>query len=229
MTMHNPLSVAADVVHLEFEVVDPSYPFIGLSTIGGCSVELEEMLPRQSGGHRGFYSIQDGDPAKLLETAAKYDGVEAKFLDRTEDGGLLELAVPETCPGMFLAERRACPRRVTAVDGVGRITAELLPGADEHEVVDAFLSEYPTAELRIRRQESYHTPMFSHRELDREIDDLLTHRQQEALRTAYEAGYYEWPRENTGEELAATLGIAPATFAEQLRVAEQKLIGVLYG
>lgn len=227
MTIQQPRTVSADVVHLEFELTDQSQPFIGLSSTGDCEIELEEMLPRRTGGYRGFYSVQGTDTAELLDQVALYPGVDAAFLDRTETGGLLELSVAEACPAMFLAERRACPRQVTAVKGVGRIVAELLAGPDEQAVVDAFLSEYPTSELLVHRQESQHTPMFSLRELDGVLTDLLTDRQLEALRTAMDAGYYEWPREETGEELAAALGITPPTFAEHLRTAERKLLGLL--
>lgn len=228
MTIHAPHSVSEDVVHVEFELPDPSCPFVGLSLVGDCEVELEEVLPRREGGYRGFYSVRDADPDRVLREAGTYDGCDARFIDRTEEGGLLELIVSEKCPAMYLAEQRAFPRRVSADAGVGRIDAELLTNDDE-DVVDAFLTEYPSAELVAHRQQSYHTPMFSHREFDRAVEGLLTDRQRECLLLAYEAGYYEWPREKTGKQLAETLGISPSTFAQHVRTAEGKLIELLFG
>lgn len=52
----------------------------------------------------------------------------------------------------------------------------------------------------------------------------LTKRQYEVVRTAFEAGYYDWPRETDAEEIAADLEITHPTFLEHLRKAEQKLI-----
>lgn len=229
MTIRTPLTVSADVVHAEFELRDSSHPFVGLSTVEDCEIELEEILPRKVGGYRGFYSVRDSDPGQLLRQATTYEGADARFVDRTDDGGLLELSLSETCPAMFLAEERAFPRRVSAAAGRGRIAAEFIgeSGADGNDTVDAFLGAYPNAELLVHRQQSYHTPLFSLRELDRAIEGLLTDRQLEVLRTAHEAGYYEWPRGTTGEEVAQELGISPSTFTEHIRAAERKLVGLL--
>lgn len=227
MTIRTPLSVSANVVHVEFELADPSHSFIGLSKSGDCEIELEEMLPRGSGGYTGFYAVRDGDPDQLLHRARAIEGGDARFIDQTEDGGLLQLNVSDECPGMFFAERGAFPRQVRAVDGVGYITAEILPESNEHDVIGEFRSSYPAAKLLTHRQRSYHTPMFSLREFEQAIEDRLTERQKEVLQTAYEAGYYEWPRNVTGQEVAETLGIAPATFTQHLRAAEQKLVSLL--
>ncbi len=54
--------------------------------------------------------------------------------------------------------------------------------------------------------------------------ESLTQRQQEVLRTAHEAGFFEWPRETNGDEVADQLGIAAPTFHEHIRRAERGLI-----
>jgi len=52
----------------------------------------------------------------------------------------------------------------------------------------------------------------------------LTDRQYEVMRRALDAGYFEWPREVTSEELAAEIDISRATLLEHLRKAESKLL-----
>ncbi|ATW88141.1 hypothetical protein halTADL_1364 [Halohasta litchfieldiae] len=52
----------------------------------------------------------------------------------------------------------------------------------------------------------------------------LTPRQREALVTAWEHGYYKIPREVSGEEIAAVLGISHQTLSELLRRGTEKLI-----
>lgn len=52
----------------------------------------------------------------------------------------------------------------------------------------------------------------------------LTGRQQEVIQAALDAGYFEWPRQITSDELAEELGITRATCLEHLRKAESKLI-----
>lgn len=77
-----------------------------------------------------------------------------------------------------------------------------------------------------KRQQPYSTQLFSHREFTEVIEETLTDRQREVLAAAHEMGYYEWPRDTAGEELAEELGISPPTLHEHLRAAEQKLIAV---
>ncbi|MFD1684858.1 helix-turn-helix domain-containing protein [Halobellus litoreus] len=54
--------------------------------------------------------------------------------------------------------------------------------------------------------------------------DGLTDRQHEALRTAYELGYFDIPRKASLEDVAAELGISPSSVSERLRRAQTQLI-----
>jgi predicted DNA binding protein len=53
--------------------------------------------------------------------------------------------------------------------------------------------------------------------------DELTTRQREVLETAYEMGYFEYPRNATAEEVAAELDVATPTFTEHLAAVQRKL------
>lgn len=57
-----------------------------------------------------------------------------------------------------------------------------------------------------------------------ESANRLTDRQEEVIRRALEAGYFEWPRDVTSDELAAELDISRATLLEHMRKAESKLL-----
>ncbi|MFP8951959.1 helix-turn-helix domain-containing protein [Natrialbaceae archaeon A-arb3/5] len=54
--------------------------------------------------------------------------------------------------------------------------------------------------------------------------DGLTNPQHEALRTAYELGYFEIPRRTSLEEIAAELDIAASSVSERLRRAQTQLV-----
>jgi hypothetical protein len=58
-----------------------------------------------------------------------------------------------------------------------------------------------------------------------ETDTLLTDRQLSLIKTAYEAGYYDSPRNATLTEVAAAADIAKSTCSETLQRAEGKIIG----
>lgn len=59
---------------------------------------------------------------------------------------------------------------------------------------------------------------------DPDTRDVLTDRQYEIVRTAYEMGFYEIPREASTADIAAELGLDSATVSEHLQRAERNLL-----
>ena len=57
----------------------------------------------------------------------------------------------------------------------------------------------------------------------------LTDAQEEAVRVAWELGYFDLPRTVTASEVAAELGISKSAFLERLRRAQASLFGSLFG
>ncbi|MFW6045452.1 MAG: helix-turn-helix domain-containing protein [Natronomonas sp.] len=53
----------------------------------------------------------------------------------------------------------------------------------------------------------------------------LTDRQREVLRTAYDMGYFSYPRGANATEIADILDIATSTFLEHVSSAQAKLLG----
>jgi predicted DNA binding protein len=215
------------VVELEFTFDDPAYPFVGASEAASCRVELEEMVPRGDGEYAEFYSIP-GAPASAVEPLARdHPSASITVIERYDDGGLVEFLVDGNCPAVGLAELGALPRSVVGDDGEGEIVAELPAPYEVSEVVSTFQSEYG-GDLVAKRERDAFTPLFSHRELDRALERRLTDRQLEVLEAAFEAGYYDWPRETSGGELADRLGISQPTLSEHLTTAERELLSLVF-
>jgi predicted DNA binding protein len=76
-------------------------------------------------------------------------------------------------------------------------------------------------EFTLRRKVSLDGPRWSAEPMTR-YD--FTDKQLEALRVAYEHGYFESPREAKAEELADELGIAASSFLSRLRRAQRQLV-----
>ncbi|MFC6905894.1 PAS domain S-box protein [Halalkalicoccus tibetensis] len=98
-------------------------------------------------------------------------------------------------------------------------TIELPPAADVSRLVAEIEAIQPglSVELHKRRTRSRtDTPATA-------FEDL-TERQRAALETAYYSGYFEWPRENDGNAIAAKLGISSATFQQHFRAGQRKLL-----
>lgn len=217
------------VTYLEFSLSDPTYPFVAASTVGGGEVMLEEIIPRGEAGYAEFYSVMGSDPDEVAAFAAEHPSAEATLIERFDDGGLFEFLVDENCPAVYLGEQGALPRKVESIDGKGVIAAEVPASEDAAFIGDRFLDAHPDAELVVKRKQPYETPMFSHRHLQHALEEQLTERQHEVLMAAHDAGYYDWPRDTTGEAIADDLGISPATFHQHLRASEQKLIALSLG
>ncbi|WP_193767597.1 PAS domain-containing protein [Halorientalis pallida] len=115
--------------------------------------------------------------------------------------------------------------RVT--DGDYHMTVELPPDASVRAVVDGVQRIYPEAEMLVQRRTTLDSRDGGHRGLD--LDAILTDRQLAAVEASYYAGFFEWPRESTGEEVADALGISPPTFHQHLRAAEGRILTALLG
>ncbi|WP_121820504.1 PAS domain S-box protein [Halostella salina] len=109
-------------------------------------------------------------------------------------------------------------------DGDYRMRLHLSPGADARQVIDAVQETYPTAEMVKRRQR---TRAEVPDDRGRAGLEALTERQRTALEAAYHAGFFEWPRDSSGEDVAESLGVSPATFHQHLRKAEKEVLGAV--
>jgi len=104
-------------------------------------------------------------------------------------------------------------------NGEARVTLVLEDGADPQ----ALLDQFPGARLVSKRRPiptrgdrvAYSSPLFLPK---------LTEKQARALLAAYEAGYYEFPRRATTEQVSLSLGIARSTFEQHLNRAEHHVV-----
>lgn len=215
------------VVEVEFTIDGGSYPFIRGSEVLTCTFELTKLIPRRE-SYAEFFAVEGAAPDRIAALADDREGIDSTVIDDHESGGLFEFEVAENCPAYDLAERGALPQRVEARDGEGRLLADIPADCDAAAVTGGFLEDHPRAALATKRETDSVQPPFSADEVQHVMRRRLTERQCEVLRAAFEAGYYEWPRECDGAAVAAELGISTPTFSEHVRVAERKLLGVLF-
>ena len=106
-------------------------------------------------------------------------------------------------------------------DGAYHLVVQLATGANVGRLIEAVKESYPCVKLATRRQmtreETQVTPISV-------VDEMLTDRQLTTLRAAYHAGFFEWPRDSAGQDVADSLDIAPPTFHHHLRKAEKKIV-----
>jgi len=110
-----------------------------------------------------------------------------------------------------------------AVDGEGRLVAEVPPSRDPGAVVETVTETHTSVDLVAKRDQPTTGSLFVNERFRTVIDERLTERQREVLVVAYFGGYFERPREATGAELADRLDITSATFSQHLRAAQRKV------
>ncbi len=110
-------------------------------------------------------------------------------------------------------------------DGI-EVTVDVPTGTDVREFVETLRDQYATVELQARRH--VERSMETGSELSASLFDALTDRQLEVLRTAYFAGFFDWPRESTGEEIAAMLDVTQPTVNRHLRIGQQRVLERLF-
>jgi PAS domain S-box-containing protein len=115
-------------------------------------------------------------------------------------------------------------RSATVVDDRSRFVLEVPAAADVRETVALVQSVVSDASL-VARSERDRRPATP--EAPGGVLAGLTDRQGEALAVAYRAGYFEWPRDSTAEEVAEALDVSPPTLHAHLRKAQNTLLSSL--
>ena len=211
-----------DVVELSFRMHNVEE--LGFPDASSGRVVFDRILPLGDGSYLE-YGIATGDmmetvrglidadrtphsgPVNVIETS----GDETRFELRLEQPPFLPAIVDS---GGYIDEARI-------EDGEYSILVHLPPSADVRHIVDAVADAFPAAEMVAQRQTT--RSIQTSQRIMQTLAERLTDRQQVALEAAYFGGFFEWPRDRSGEEVADSLGITASTFHQHLRKAEKKL------
>ncbi|WP_049921498.1 bacterio-opsin activator domain-containing protein [Halopiger djelfimassiliensis] len=214
------------VVELELTIDDPSLFATALSTALEAPITYRGLAYDRDGTPLVFFRVGHSDGATVAETATALEPVTAAtVLSSYDDGVLLELALSDGIV-TTLAEHGAVVRRFAVADGVADLTLDLPNGQSARSAYDLLETRYDRVELISYREDEQ--PTRTPRDLMAELESALTERQEMALRKAYYADYFEWPRDVSGEELAESMGISRSTFHQHLRAAQRKLLDELF-
>lgn len=212
------------VVAIELAIEDPSLFVTNLSDEIDAAISYRGQTYDRDGTPLVFLTVDRGVSADDLSATAGDDRT-VTILSDAEDSTVLEVRAPS---GLIpaLNEHGAVLRECTASDGIADLEIELADGRSARSVYDLFERRYDRVELV-----SYHEredPTQAPRDTTARLESALTDRQLTALRTAYYANYFEWPRDVSGEELAESMDISRSTFHQHLRTAQRKLLDELF-
>ncbi|QPV64577.1 PAS domain S-box protein [Halosimplex litoreum] len=220
--------VAEHVTELRLAVDDDDHFFAALSAALDCEVAFEGATVQADETFRYYLRVAGANPDDVLAFADEFAGVEsARIVSVGPEGeSLLEATLDAGSAFGVIADHGGAVRSASAAEGECEVVAELPVSADVRAVVDALDDAFADIEVRAQRDrprsetDSVASPP--------SFDADLTDRQRTAVETAYYAGFFEWPRESTGEEVAESLGVSAPTFHKHLRVAERKLLAARF-
>lgn len=215
------------VTELDIVMNDTDELLSSIARRGEFQIDLQTVVPRSSGASTIFFTVPDTAPSTVTEAAASIEAVESiRLIAERESDSLFEVVVPESTIAATLVDHGGVLQTITTDGDQARFVVELSRGADVRSFVRMLQRKHPGTELVARRDRE--RSVRNRREFRGELRDRLTDRQLRALETAYYSGFFEWPRESTGEEVAESLGISQPTFNRHFRTAERKLFTLLF-
>jgi PAS domain S-box-containing protein len=211
---------------LELRVEDATEPLVDIASGTGCTVEYEGLATVSSDETRLFVRTGGCDPSTVSDLFAERHTVRDHHLvNETEDGAVFEVTLQGETIVSRLVRGGGRIREITA-DASGLDVAVDVPvTTDVRSFVDR-LTDDGSVEL-ISRQERTRS-LQSKQDLVDTILDGLTDRQREVLRTGYFSGFFNWPRDTTGQELATMLDVSQPTVNRHLRLGQQRVMRQLF-
>jgi len=207
---------------VEFLVRDDDLFVAQAAAETGATIHLDGLVERSEGGYVAYLGVEDAEPEAVADIAPAGNVTEASVVRTDEDGGLVSIVLDDVALSNVLATHGAELVSITATPEGSRIVARLPRSVDTRTVVEAVSDAFDSVEFRAKRTREPTDGVGDHESPAIEFD--LTDRQREALESALHAGYFDWPRQSTGEAVAESMGITAPTFQEHLRTAQQKIL-----
>ncbi len=213
------------VTELEFEIRD-GFDVLTQETVeSDCEIRFDRTVPTNKGHTVQFIRATGIDTERLqslVEEIPSVDSVRAVGEDDEECAIEVRRTDP-TVTAMF-AEYGGYVTDAVISDGEFHVVAELPQETSVREVIEIVQQQYPESELLAQRTTTRNTRTL--KQFQSSVNERLTEKQRGALNAAYAAGYFSWPRESTGEEVAEALGISPPTFHQHVRMGLAELLAV---
>ncbi|WP_276274007.1 PAS domain S-box protein [Haloarcula litorea] len=214
-----------ETVELEFRGPGDALSFARAAAAADCRVRLERTAAKQDGPTSLYFGFTGEEEEDVMEIAERRLPGSVDLITSDSSSTLVEAHATDWF-GAPIAEYGGVLREAVADPEETTILVEVPRHADVRSFVERLQEVAPSLELTAQRQHQRRNRTPS--ELSERVRSELTDRQLEVVRTALSAGYFEWPRENDGSEVATRLDITQPTFNKHLRLAERKTFGVLF-
>ncbi|WP_241768015.1 bacterio-opsin activator domain-containing protein [Haloferax sp. ATB1] len=216
------------VVELTFRTRNAETPLARLSRETDCDITVEGLVPSTATDELLVFFTASGIASDALSAAGERILAidDLTCLDEREDESLFRARLTDQLLVSVPVARHAIVRSVAVEAGTVTVVADLPETGAVSEFLDELQRDLPDLELLARTTRT--RPLETQSSLRMTLEDRLTPRQLEVLQTAYESGYFESPRVQTGTDLAAVLDISQATFTYHLRESQRRLCALVF-
>ena len=216
-------------VELRFDETPPTTPFAQVAAAQECTLELKDIARVGEETSLFHVGVEGADGEAVAEALAKVDGVEFARALGNGEADRVQCRHAGRCPFAVLIDHGGAVRRGRFSPAGTTVVADFAHGSDTATVADAVTATCPAFEVVSKRDRERDGTgeQLSVRADEPRVWDRLTDRQQEVVSAAYHAGYYDWPRGTTAEDLADALEVSAPTLHQHVRKAHGRLVGAL--
>ena len=213
-----PLGANHTPTTVTFELADDSDPLQRLAAATSSEIRLKTIVRATDDTVTVVAAVTDGDRQAVCEYASTATGINSATPFGTDDSQQLLLELPRPFFATAVEQYGGQLLTATATPASTRIQLRITSGVPRRPLFEYITTQFEDAEL-IAQEERPAAAMD-----DTDTLDELTERQREVLNAAYYGGYYETPRQVTGEELAASFDISSPAVYKHLQAAHKKLL-----
>lgn len=220
------LSQTNEQVRLKVLVKDDSHPLVNAVDELETSIDIEYLEMESDCRANLFLRISGPDrPESLARLTSNEHVFEVTSLTKRGDEELHKVQLTDD---LFRAASALHLKIADAhVDQRGLVlSVDIAPDVSPRSVVDPMSRHVD--ELQVLAKETAPKSGGSIGRLSALISQIMTDRQYEVLECAYDAGFFDWPREQTAEEVANRLGISQPTFSQHLRTAQRHVLEEIF-
>jgi PAS domain S-box-containing protein len=218
--------MSSEVIELEIQIPELLDSADGPAITEG-PVTIERAVPLGGDEYLVYGTTNKSAMAEVEAVSEQLPDVKAvRRIDESDDRVRFEQHLSNPPVSSTIADYGGYFESGRIEDGEYVTSTHLPPGTDIRQVVSDIQNQYPDAKS------------VSHRQVTRDdrgpgqlqsiLTEKLTDRQRAALEAGYYGGFFDWPRDRSGEDVATSLGIGASTFHQHVRKAEKKLLDVVF-
>ncbi|MEF8784877.1 MAG: bacterio-opsin activator domain-containing protein [Haloarculaceae archaeon] len=217
--------LTTSMTRVEFGIDDPAFILSRLAREAECTLSYQGGVQQTTDGSYVFVIVEDA-PLETVESVASglvgIDDVQQISVDG--DSGVLRLGLTQPFLALELADHGAIFREATADPTMTSLTIDVPDSIDVRTITQLVNKTFADAELQSKQT----LDQAAEHDIYGKFLTDLTDRQIEVVQTAYYSGFFESPRDSTGEDVAAMLDISPPAFYQHIRTVQRKLFTTLF-